>query len=107
MPTAASKKNKVFTVKVKNAGPSDSDGYTLIDNVPACTSFVSALGCTHASVSVIRRPPAISTLFPYTTLFRSHIDPSFADGGTLSNTASLTAESTSDPDLTNNSATST
>src|SRR5690349_22151403 len=47
-------------------------------------------------------------------LFRSdsytitvHVSPSFSDGGTLTNTASLSAESTADPANGNNSATST
>src|SRR5207245_628970 len=85
----------------------DSAGYTLTDNDPAGTSFVSAPGCSHAAGAVTCSSTGLTAGSTDTYTITVHINSNFADGGTLSNTASLTAESTSDPDLTNNSATST
>src|SRR5476651_1611880 len=46
----------------------------------AAGSFIAASSSNHVSFLMIRRPPR-STLFPYTTLFRSHIGAVAGDVG--------------------------
>src|SRR5690606_39590530 len=44
--------------------------------VASCDPVATRIACAVLSFSVPRRPPT-STLFPYTTLFRSDLDPEF------------------------------
>src|SRR5204863_38247 len=100
--------DETFTLKVENLGPSDSAGYTLTDVLPTGTSFVSAsAGCANASGTVTCSAASLGAGSTDTYTVVAHISPSFTDGGTLSNTASLTAESTSDPAAGNNSSSTT
>src|SRR5204863_5957356 len=97
--------DETFTVKVKNLGPSDSAGYTVSDPVPTGTSYVSSsAGCGFDSVNNKVDCSAASLAYNATDTYTIvvHVSPSFANGGTLTNTATLSAEATADPANGNN-----
>src|SRR5205814_1818862 len=101
--------DETFTVKVNNLGPSDSAGYTVSDPVPTGTSYVSSsAGCGFDSVNNKVDCSAASLAYNATDTYTIvvHVSPSFANGGTLTNTATLSAEATADPANGNNSSTS-
>src|SRR5204863_98340 len=101
--------DETFTVKVENLGPSDSAGYTVSDPVPTGTSYVSSsAGCGFDSVNNKVDCSAASLAYNATDTYTIvvHVSPSFANGGTLTNTATLSAEATADPANGNNSSTS-
>src|SRR5690349_1747015 len=100
--------DEAFTLTVHNNGPSDSAGYTLSDPLPALTSFVSAPGCSYDSGSNTVNCTAAHLAYNATDTYTVtvHIASNFPNGGNLQNTASLTAEATSDIVNANNSATS-
>jgi len=99
---------ETFTINVKNVGPSDNGGYSLTDNVPPGTTFVSAsTGCTQSSGTVTCTSSGLTPGATDTYTVVVQISSGFADGGTLTNTAAITTNPTTDPDHTNDSSTST
>jgi uncharacterized repeat protein (TIGR01451 family) len=93
--------NVVYTVTVKNNGPSDSSGVTVSDPTPAGLVFVSnSGGCTTAYPCNLGTVPAGQTV----TITSTYNVPSNFAGAAFSNTASVTA-TTPDPAPGNNSST--
>ncbi len=84
--------------------PSDNAGYTLRDTLASGTSFVSAPGCTFSSGEVACTSTGLASGATDTYAITVHISSGFADGATLSNSASVAAadNATSDPDQTDN-----
>src|SRR5436309_1372138 len=95
--TAAS--DETFPAAGKNQGPSNNAGYTLADAVPAGTTFVSASpACALASGTVTCTSTGLVAGATDTYTITVHIGAGFADGGSLTNTASIASSATSDPD---------
>lgn len=92
-----------YRVTVTNNGPSDAEGVTVTDTLPAETAFQSGDGCTESGGTVTCGP--IDTLAPgetrtYTITVR--LDSGYVgDGSDLANRAHAEA-ATDDPDLSNN-----
>ena len=100
--------DETFTVTVKNLGPSINAGYTVTDAVPAGTTFVSAsAGCAFASGTVTCTSAGLANGGTDTYTVVVHISSNYANGTSLSNTASIGSSATSDPNPGNNSDTAT
>ena len=101
--------NLTYTVKVTNLGPSDNSGFTLSDPLPAGTSFVSATSpdCVHSAGTVTCTSAGLAAGANVTWTIVVSVASSVADGSTLSNTASIATNNTTDPVAANNSDTET
>jgi uncharacterized repeat protein (TIGR01451 family) len=92
-----------YTVSVKNNGPNDSTGATVVDTLPAGVSFLSASpGCTDAAATVTCSAPAIAAgaTASLTLTVRTPGNP-----GSLTDTATVAGRE-QDVNSANNSATS-
>jgi uncharacterized repeat protein (TIGR01451 family) len=111
--TVESGSNVTYTITVANNGP-DAASATIIDNLPAGASLVS---CASTGGSACNNSPVAN---PHTVTFASlasgetetitivaATSASLLNGASLSNTVSIGNKSAVDPDLTNNSATTT
>jgi uncharacterized repeat protein (TIGR01451 family) len=108
--------NLTYSIGVANAGPEAASTVTLSDTTPVGTTFVSllapagwtctspavgatgAISCTNPSMAA-----GASALFALTV----NVDPAVVDGTIVSNTASVSSSSTTDPDPVDNAATAT
>ena len=100
--------NLTYTIVVSNSGPSDNVGYTVVDQLPpgttfvssslACASFAGVVTCTSSGLAV-----ATSVTYTVTVL----VDGSVPDGAVITNTASIGTNATDDPDTTDDSDTTT
>ena len=98
-----------FSQTVTNAGPASATGtVTLTETLPANTTFVSLSGPgTWACTSVVPYKCTIGTLAANTTAnftFVVTVNNTVAAGSTITDTASVAAGTTVDPNLANNSA---
>ena len=101
--------NLTYTIKVTNLGPSDNSGFTLSDALPAGTSFVSATSpdCVHSAGTVTCTSAGLAAGADVTWTIVASVASSVADGTTLSNSASIATNNTTDPVAVNNSDTET
>jgi uncharacterized repeat protein (TIGR01451 family) len=106
--TAVAGTDLTYTVKVKNLGPSDNAGFSFTDTLAAGTSYVGSTGgCTNALGTVTCSAASLVAGATATFTITVHISPSFSDGGSLSNTAAISANSTTDLVPGNDASTST
>ena len=107
--------NLVYTVKITNNGPSDSQNVDLLDDVPALTTFVSAVQTSGPTFSIVSPQlgktgtisatiPSLVTMDSATFQFTVHVASSTPDMTMISNTARRTT-TTQDPDPTNDTST--
>ena len=101
--------NLTYTIKVTNLGPSDNSGFTLSDALPAGTSFVSATSpdCVHSAGTVTCTSTGLAAGADVTWTIVASVASSVADGTTLSNSASIATNNTTDPVAANDSDTET
>jgi uncharacterized repeat protein (TIGR01451 family) len=109
--------NLTYTVTLTNNGPSDAQGVSLTDSVPANTTFVSetqnsgpAFTCANPAVggtgTVSCTIATLASGASATFTIVVHVNASTADGATITNSATAAA-TTTDPTPGNNTATAT
>ena len=109
--------NLTYTITVANAGSSDAQNVQLTDTVPAGTRFVSlqqssgsAFSCTTPAIGATGTVTCSSATIGAASnaVFQLvvRVDPNAANGATITNTASVSSD-TSDPASANNSTTKT
>ncbi|HEV3117775.1 MAG TPA: DUF11 domain-containing protein, partial [Gemmataceae bacterium] len=98
--------NVTYTITLTNNGPSDAQGATLSDAVPANTTFVSDAQTSGATTFTLSNPPAggSGTITASAATFVAgdsatfeivvHVVPSAASGSTISNTATASSTTT-------------
>ena len=83
-----------YTIIVSNSGPSDAQSVSVADTIPAGTTYVSSgVGCAFASPTVTCTETTIASGGSKTFTITIHIDPSYAHGASLANTASVSSAS--------------
>jgi uncharacterized repeat protein (TIGR01451 family) len=96
----------VYTLSVGNAGPTGATAVSVVDTLPAGTSFVSASGsgwsCAHTGGVVTCTIPGLGALSSAPSIAIVATAP--ATAGNITNTATV-GSSTSDPNPANNTAT--
>lgn len=96
--------NLTYSVTVTNTGPSANAGYTVSDPLPSSVSFLSAsAGCAFATGTVTCTSSGLGLGASQSYQIVVTVDPSYPDGGTIVNTASIAATSTTDPNPLNDS----
>ncbi len=109
--------NLAYTLTVTNAGPSDAENVTLTDALPANTTFLSFTQTSGPAFTLTTPAPggtgtvtaAIASLANGATatfMLVVHVSAGAPNGGTISNTASVTS-TTTDPNGADNDATAT
>ncbi|MFN2610780.1 MAG: hypothetical protein ABR507_07920, partial [Actinomycetota bacterium] len=96
-----------YTLTITNNGPSDAGSFSVTDTVPSGTTFLSAPGCSQLGGVITCSAPSLGASSSVAFTVSVIVDPNVATGTVISNTAVISSESTTDPDLTNNSATAT
>ncbi len=94
-----------YTVTVTNDGPSDAQGVTVTDTLPAGTALIATSGCDEdiAGVPVCTLGPlAAGSSVSYE--ISAQVDASVGDGEVLTNTVTVGSDTT-DPDPSNDTAT--
>ena len=96
-----------YTLTVSNYGPSSADGVTLVDTLPAGTTFVStdAPGDCTASAGIVTC--ALGSMLPSDMRVIQLVVSAPSVSADLSNTAEVHADAPSDPDPDNNEDTET
>ena len=96
-----------YTLTVSNYGPSSADGVTLVDTLPAGTTFVStdAPGDCTASAGIVTC--ALGSMLPSDTRVIQLVVSAPSVSADLSNTADVHADAPPDPDPDNNEDTET
>jgi uncharacterized repeat protein (TIGR01451 family) len=101
-----------YTLSLVNQGPSQTVGHRVVDDLPAGTTFLSAagpslvgfttppVGATGPVTAVVNENVPVGASLVLTIVVR--VDPAMAPGAVLTNTATVTAASDTDP--TDNSA---
>jgi uncharacterized repeat protein (TIGR01451 family) len=108
--------NLTYTLTVANAGPSNSQNASLMDPLPANTTFVSAAQTSGPAFTLFTPPPGGTGTFsasiaPFPTgetatfTLVVAVDPDAPAGVPIGNTATINSVVTTDPELADNSAT--
>ena len=99
--------NLTYLIEVRNLGPSDNAGFTLVDELPAGTTFVSASpGCVLNTRTVTcTQASGLTASSSVVWNIVVTVDPGFDPDTRLSNTAAIRRNPTPDPVNRNNSAT--
>lgn len=86
-----------YTISVTNNGPSDNNGFTLTDTLPADVTFVSASsGCSLSGSAVECISAGLDAGSAVTWTVIVTVDPGVSDQSVLVNDAAITSNSTSD-----------
>jgi uncharacterized repeat protein (TIGR01451 family) len=83
-----------YSITVRNNGPSNATGVSILDSLPAGTSFVSGSGATFNSATAGQVTATIGSIASGSTATITMLVavPASAAGSTLTNTASVTAD---------------
>ena len=102
--TASGGDQLTYTVSVENLGPSDNAGFTVVDALPAGTTFVSASsGCVHSAGTVTCTSAGLAAGSTVTWTITVATTYPMAPG-TLTNTATIGTNETDDDNAANDSA---
>lgn len=99
-----------YTITATNSGSSAATNVTIMDNLPANTTFslvtgLAPLTCTETEGDVTCAVATLAAGSSATFLYQVRAAGSLFNGGTITNTATVTGSGATDPDNTNNTAT--
>jgi uncharacterized repeat protein (TIGR01451 family) len=102
--TATAGTQVTYTLSVSNTGPSDAQGVTVSDTLPAGETFVSSSSGTGSGTSFTDTLGTVAAGASTTITIVAQISPSVANGTTLTDSATVTS-TTTDTNAANNTAT--